>query len=123
MEVVKRYSKQRFTILSELSKVDTHPTADEIYEMVKKIIPNISLGTVYRNLGSLCEEGSVLKFVSEGKEHFDANIRPHIHLCCEKCGAISDIFDEFSEFTDETLKLNSFKVNNIIISGFCDNCC
>ena len=123
VNTVKRFSKQRFTVLNELSKLDTHPTADEIYEIVKKIIPSISLGTVYRNLNNLCEEGSVVKFSSEGKEHFDAITKPHIHLCCEKCGKISDVYSDFSVFNDEFLNNENFRINNIIISGICRNCC
>ena len=92
MNTAKRFSKQRITVLNELSKLTTHPTADEIYEITKKTIPNISLGTVYRNLNNLCEEGAVLKFTIDGKEHFDANINPHIHLCCENCGEIKGYF-------------------------------
>lgn len=123
MNTVKRFSKQRFTVLNELSKLDTHPTADEIYEIVKKVIPNISLGTVYRNLNSLCEEGSVIKFSSDGKEHFDAKIKPHIHLCCEKCGKILDVYNDINICNDELLNSEDFKINNIIISGICRNCC
>lgn len=122
MNTAKRFSKQRITVLNELSKLTTHPTADEIYEITKKTIPNISLGTVYRNLNNLCEEGAVLKFTIDGKEHFDANINPHIHLCCENCGEISDVFSEFSAYTDELLNNKSFRINNIIISGICKNC-
>ncbi len=122
MNAAKRFSKQRFAVLNELSKLNTHPTADEIYEIVKKTIPNISLGTVYRNLNNLCDEGTVLKFTTDGKERFDANIKPHIHLCCEKCGEISDVFNEFSAYTNELLNNKTFKINNIIISGMCKNC-
>jgi len=123
MEVVKRFSKQRAAILSELSGVTCHPTADEVYEMTRKIIPNISLGTVYRNLNNLEKEGAILKFVIGGKEHFDANITPHIHLCCENCGEIKDVFDETASIQAEIKKINSFKVNNIIINGVCNECC
>ncbi|HKI82610.1 MAG TPA: transcriptional repressor, partial [Pseudodesulfovibrio sp.] len=56
-----RLSKQRKVILEELRKVKSHPTADEVYDMVRKIIPRISLGTVYRNLEFLSSKGLVLK--------------------------------------------------------------
>ena len=123
MEVAKRFSKQRATVLSELSKVTSHPTADEVYEMTKKIIPNISLGTVYRNLNNLEKEGKILKFVINGKEHFDGNANTHIHLCCEKCGAIKDVFDETAEVQAAIGKVDSFKINNIILNGVCNECC
>ena len=123
MEGAKRYSRQREAVLLELSSVTSHPTADEIYEMTKKTIPNISLGTVYRNLNNLEKEGKILKFIINGKEHFDANINPHIHLCCEKCGGIKDVFDETASVQAEIKKINSFIINNIIINGVCNECC
>ena len=122
MATAKRYSKQRFTILHELQQVTTHPTADEIFALTKKTIPNISLGTVYRNLNELSEQGAVLKFTINGKEHFDGNINPHIHLCCEKCGEILDVFDKFGDISVKLVQNDSFKVNNIILSGCCEKC-
>ncbi len=123
MEGAKRFSRQRETVLLELSSVTSHPTADEVYEMTRKTIPNISLGTVYRNLNNLEKEGKILKFTINGKEHFDANINPHIHLCCEKCGEIKDVFDETASVQAEIKKINSFIINNIIINGVCNECC
>ena len=64
------YSKQREAILNELQNRCDHPTATQVYEGVKKVIPNISLGTVYRNLASLVESGEILSVaVGDGKEH------------------------------------------------------
>lgn len=122
MSTAKRYSKQRFTILNELQKVTSHPTAEEVYLMTKKIIPNVSLGTVYRNLNNLEQDGTILKFVINGKEHFDGNAKPHIHLCCENCGEIKDVFEETEGFSTKILHNNSFRINNIVINGICKNC-
>lgn len=87
-----RLSRQRETILAELRKVDTHPTADQVYEMVRKILPRISLGTVYRNLDFLSTQGIVLRLGGAGtQKRFDGNPMPHPHLRCSECGRVDDV--------------------------------
>lgn len=87
-----RLSRQRETILAELCKVKTHPTADEVYEMVRKILPRISLGTVYRNLDFLSGRGVVLRLGGAGtQKRFDGNPAPHPHLRCSACGRVDDL--------------------------------
>lgn len=74
---MKNYSRQREAILQVLRSTDTHPSASAVYNEVRKLIPNISLGTVYRNLAALAEDGSVLSLsVGDGYEHFDGTL-PH----------------------------------------------
>ena len=88
---MKNYSKQREAILTVLRQTDTHPTANWIYEQVREIIPNISLGTVYRNLSELSLNGDILSLhVGDGFEHFDYDTSPHAHLHCKACGCIAD---------------------------------
>jgi Fur family transcriptional regulator, ferric uptake regulator len=87
-----RLSRQREAILTELCKVKTHPTADEVYDMVRKIMPRISLGTVYRNLDFLSSRGVVLRLGGAGtQKRFDGNPEPHPHLRCSVCGRVDDI--------------------------------
>ncbi|MDY7000781.1 MAG: transcriptional repressor [Thermodesulfobacteriota bacterium] len=87
-----RLTTQRKVILEELRKVDTHPTADEVYEMVRKRLPRISLGTVYRNLETLSEHGSILKLERAGaQKRFDGNPNPHHHVRCVYCGRVGDV--------------------------------
>jgi len=87
-----RLSRQRETILAELCKVKTHPTADEVYDMVRKIMPRISLGTVYRNLDFLSSRGVVLRLGGAGtQKRFDGNPMPHPHLRCSVCGRVEDV--------------------------------
>lgn len=87
-----RLSRQREAILAELCKVKTHPTADEVYEMVRKIMPRISLGTVYRNLDFLSSRGMVLRIGGAGtQKRFDGNPMPHPHLRCAVCGRVEDM--------------------------------
>jgi Fe2+ or Zn2+ uptake regulation protein len=71
--------------------MDSHPTADEIYTIVRRKIPRISLGTVYRNLNVLVEQGFVQRLPLEGDvDRFEATISPHYHCICEKCGKVED---------------------------------
>lgn len=88
-----RSSKQRDAILQVLQSSCDHPTADVIYERVKLQIPNISLGTVYRNLGQLKDEGLItIVESSDTKVHYEGNMQEHIHFLCKECCNITDIF-------------------------------
>ncbi len=122
MQTAQRFSKQRQTILDEIRAVKTHPTAEAVYEMTKKKIPNISLGTVYRNLSLMKENGQVLTFTIGGKERFDGNVEPHIHMCCEKCMAIEDIFFDKAIFHNTFLKDSEFSLDNVVVTGICRKC-
>ena len=83
---MKNYSKQREAIKHELSKRRDHPTAAQIYESVRNTVPNISLGTVYRNLSELSESGEILCInVGDDREHYDFDNSVHLHLHCKKC--------------------------------------
>ncbi len=89
-----RITRQRKVILEELRKVTSHPTADEIYQMVKKRLPNISLGTVYRNLEVLSESGEIQKIdVDKNRLRYDGNPEEHYHIKCIKCGRVDDLHD------------------------------
>jgi Fur family ferric uptake transcriptional regulator len=85
-------TRQRRVILEELRKVNTHPSADEIYEIVRKRLPRISLGTVYRNLEILAESGDIQKLEPGGSlKRFDGNPTEHSHIRCVRCDRIADI--------------------------------
>ena len=118
------YSKQREAILNELRGRCDHPTAAQVYDGVRKVIPNISLGTVYRNLASLVESGEILSVtVGDGYEHFDGDKSFHLHLHCKECGAIIDSrieeskikgLADFDGFVPET--------SVCVVYGLCKNC-
>ena len=75
-----------------------HPTADAIYASIREEFPNISLGTVYRNLNLLVELGEIQKLrCGDGADHFDADTRPHYHFMCRECGCIEDLPMEISQ--------------------------
>ena len=89
---MQRKTIQRKIILDELSRHKDHPTADEIYVMVRKQMPKISLGTVYRNLELLSNAGTILKLDSNSKQmRFDPNPLPHPHFYCVQCDRVEDI--------------------------------
>lgn len=121
---MKNYSRQREAILQVLRSTDTHPTAAAVYEEVRKIIPNISLGTVYRNLAELSADGTVLSLsVGDGYEHFDGDASPHAHLHCKKCGRIFDARLEHDYLAD-IAEDNGFesKTTVYMVYGVCGEC-
>jgi len=86
-----RMTNQRHVILEEVQKVNTHPTADEVYETVRKRLPRISLGTVYRNLEILSTRGLIQKIGPVSSQmRFDGITKNHYHLRCIYCGKVED---------------------------------
>ncbi len=93
-----KHSKQRDSIKEFLSTRKDHPTADVVYMNVRKSFPNISLGTVYRNLTLLADIGEITRLrVGDGVDHFDFDTSPHFHFVCTECGSISDLYLSFDE--------------------------
>ena len=87
-----KYSRQRESIINCLKGRKDHPTADMIYASVREEYPKISLGTVYRNLSLLVDQGEILRFsCGEGQDHYDADTSQHYHFVCKKCRAVSDL--------------------------------
>lgn len=87
-----KYSRQREAIKDYLSNTKEHPTADTVYMNIRKTHPNISLGTVYRNLNLLVDQGEALKLNGmDESDHFDGNVDPHYHFVCNRCNRIYDI--------------------------------
>ena len=90
--MVLKYSRQREAIKDFLMTRTDHPTADVVYMNVRQEFPNISLGTVYRNLTLLSDLGDILKLnMGDGADHFDANIKPQYHFICTECGSVIDL--------------------------------
>ncbi len=86
-----RMTAQRRVILEEIRSMDTHPTADQIYELVRRRLPRVSLGTVYRNLELLSAHGLIQKLELGGAQRrFDGNPEAHYHVRCLSCGRVYD---------------------------------
>lgn len=87
-----KYSRQREVIKSFLMTRKDHPTADTVYMNVQQELPNISLGTVYRNLSLLADIGEIKRLrIGDGVDHFDADTSSHYHFVCTECGGVMDL--------------------------------
>ncbi|HUU41907.1 MAG TPA: transcriptional repressor, partial [Desulfatiglandales bacterium] len=121
-----RMTNQRQVILEEIQKVNTHPTADEVYRMVRLRLPRISLGTVYRNLEILFESGLIQKIgpVSNQKR-FDGKTENHYHIRCSDCGKVEDALVESIDSIYNTFRdINNFNVtgHKLEFFGICPDC-
>ncbi len=121
--IKRRNTYQRQVILEILKSTDIHPTADWIYERAREEIPNISLGTVYRNLKILKEEGYIIELNDGKQSRFDGRIDKHYHFKCVKCGSIYDIEPEDIEI-EHSLDAKGFSVSSMDINivGICNKC-
>jgi Fur family ferric uptake transcriptional regulator len=121
-----RQTSQRKVILEELCKVTSHPTAADVYEMVRKKLPRISLGTVYRNLELLNECGTIQKLdFGEPHKRFDGNASPHYHVNCKKCGRVSDVFIPLKQLLDhEAEEVTGYQItgHHVSFTGICPAC-
>jgi Fe2+ or Zn2+ uptake regulation protein len=121
-----RQSKQRNMILDLIRSTDTHPTADWLYSQLKSKIPSLSLGTVYRNLNILSENGQIQKIASGSTfDRFEGNTAPHYHLICENCGKVEDFqMEGYQEINDKANRNTNFKVDRHCIEffGICAEC-
>lgn len=87
-----RMTVQRRMILEEVRAARSHPTADDVYDRVRKRLPRISLGTVYRNLEALATQGVIQRLdLSGGQRRFDHEPVPHYHVRCVECGSLADV--------------------------------
>ena len=123
--VKRRNTQQRKVILEILRSTDIHPTADWIYERARSVIPNISLGTVYRNLKILKDEGLILELNDGKQSRFDGRVDQHFHFKCISCNSIYDIDNkqivrvEHKELEKEGYQVHSF---DVVFSGICPKC-
>ncbi len=122
-----RRSKQRESILQLLRSVKSHPTADWIYLQLKEKYPRLSLGTVYRNLSVLMDQGLVRKFnCGDTFDRFDANVMPHYHFICEQCHRTFDfdmpIEQTLLEKAQQFNKNFSITAHRVDFMGICDQC-
>lgn len=120
----RRNTRQKREIQNFLINRKDHPTAEVVYTELRRVLPKISLGTVYRNLNSMAEEGDILKLkLDDGLDHFDARTDSHYHFICRCCGGISDI-DE----ADDAITITDSKFRGRIeghftyFYGICEGC-
>ena len=116
-----RITSQKKVILDYLKSTKTHPSAEEIFKKVRKKLPRISLGTVYRILKNLKEKGEVLEIPAE-VSHYDANTFPHVHFFCQKCKKIFDVAQKCAILKHKKLKVGKIKNYQIYFYGICKKC-
>ena len=125
MKILK-YSRQRESIKACLMSRCDHPTADQVYLSIREEYPNISLGTVYRNLNLLVELGEIRKLsFGYGPDRFDADMTAHYHFVCKECGSIEDLsLEAFSHLNEKAQQHCNGHIDGHLIYfyGICKNC-
>lgn len=118
-----RFSKQRALILEAVRSTKCHPDAEWVYAAVREQIPDISLGTVYRNLRQLVEQGDLITVeTTDDRHHYDGDTSMHAHFVCDDCGGIIDLFlpepalDRFEEAG------YSVRTGKRVLYGLCPTC-
>lgn len=121
-----RLTTQRQIILEELAKVKSHPTASELYDMVRKRLPRIGLGTVYRNLDLMADSGMILKLEVGGtQKRFDATTEEHYHIRCSSCGKVDDIdLPVIQELVAQATETTPYMIlgHHVEFTGICAIC-
>ena len=121
-----RKTRQRQVVLEELTKLTSHPTAAELYEITRARLPKISLGTVYRNLELLARNGVIQKLEISGAEaRFDGNPHAHYHVRCVRCGRVSDVHDLADDLIGKEVKnLSGYTILGFRLEfmGVCPQC-
>ena len=121
-----RMTRQRRVILEEIRRYNNHPAADEIYERVRKRLPRISLGTIYRNLDVLCELGEIQRLELSGAlKRYDGIPKKHYHIRCVCCGRVDDApIAPLNELEDDLYGTTVFEIigHNLEFTGLCPRC-
>jgi len=122
-----RNTKQRQLILQVLQETNTHPTADWVYQRVRDRIPNVSLGTVYRNLGVLKDQQVIQELRHAGSQgRYDGNPHPHYHFFCQACDRVDDVTLIYSDeiIKDFLNQMPGYTVlgHNTEFYGLCPDC-
>jgi Fur family peroxide stress response transcriptional regulator len=127
MEKKQNYSKKREAILNVIRGTTSHPTAEWVYQQLKPKIPDLSLGTVYRNIAQFKNDGVIISVgVVNGQERYDGNPKPHTHFVCSSCRAVLDIPGEYlgKNAGEEIAEKYHLQVDfgEVIFHGICSEC-
>ena len=119
-------SKQRERMLELLRQTQIHPTADWLYQQLKKEFSSLSMGTVYRNLNILVEQNLIQKLpFGSTHDRYEAQKSPHYHLVCEACGCVHDFnMPLYTEINEQAQKMSGFDISRhrIDFFGTCEKC-
>ena len=126
MKKAQRMTRQKKVILDVLCATTSHPSAEWIYQEARKEIPGISLGTVYRNLNLLRDNGEILELCyGSGQSHYDGLVAQHYHFCCEGCGRVFNIdLPVLSQIEARARSVSPFRIDGhrLEFYGLCDVC-
>lgn len=124
--MVLRHTRQREAVLEVLRTSHSHPTADWVYEEVKKALPRISKGTVYRNLKMLCKSGEISELdLSGATRRFEGRQESHYHFRCQRCGEVFDLNEPVNHDLDSRIEEQTgFTVayHHLEFRGLCRDC-
>jgi len=127
MEVSTKHFRKRDAILQYLQSVTDHPSAEKVFTQLKPQIPDLSMGTVYRNLNLFKQQGLAVSVATvKGVERFDGNTDPHVHFICQDCDAVIDLMDiQIPEALKGSVEANyggSVSECMLCFSGLCQEC-
>lgn len=121
-----KHTKQKELIYNAVVNSHNHPSADDVYNMLKPENPGLSLATVYRNLNNFADKGKLMRIsMPSGSARFDSTLDPHFHMVCSNCGHIYDIMlDHLNSLADDVLSQSGFEVSSyhLLIYGTCAGC-
>lgn len=121
-----KFSRQRESIKDYLMHTTCHPTADDVYMHVRSTFPNISLGTVYRNLNLLVDQGEIIKLTcNDGCDHFDGMCEPHYHFICRCCNSVLDLSLPNLDHINTLAAANFDGIiegHSVLFNGICPDC-
>jgi len=121
----RRSTRQRRLVYEAVMATAAHPTAESVYEAVRRALPRISLGTVYRNLQVLVKEGRLRSFSRDGRARYDGDLAPHDHFACDRCGLLLDIPRAAEPLpAEKRLRARGFTVSGRVLEfhGLCRKC-
>ena len=127
METPKKNFRKRTAILSYLRQAYEHPSAEMVYNHLKAEIPDLSLGTVYRNLSMFKNQGEIISLGTvNGVERFDGNIEPHVHFICNGCDAVIDL-PQIQAPEELNRQVNQatggiVEMSHLTFTGYCKEC-
>ena len=127
MEVSTKHFRKRDAILQYLQSVTDHPSAERVFTQLKAQIPDLSMGTVYRNLNLFKQQGLAVSVATiKGVERFDGNTDPHVHFICQECDAVIDLMDMEIPESLKNLAENScggqIAECQLSFTGLCQDC-
>jgi Fe2+ or Zn2+ uptake regulation protein len=121
----RRETRQRLLVYRAVAHTDSHPTAEWVYERVRRAMPRISLGTVYRNLQLLVASGRLKTWTRGRTTRYDADVRPHDHFVCRSCGLLLDVERAPEAISSERrLRARGYRIETRVLEfiGLCRKC-